>query len=161
MTNFKLSPNFSFFELTKSDSHPEFIEKNRIYALNFKDKLIKCAEMLEIIRAHFNKPLLIHSCVRCPELNKAVGSTDRSQHLLCEAVDFYINGLGDAKGTDITVNWIWKESMIPFGQLIDEHQERGYIVNSWVHLSLGMPYRVSNKCLQVLSMTNGKYTRLN
>jgi len=161
MTDFKLSSNFSFFELTKSDTHPEFIEKNRIYGFKFKDKLVKCAEMLETVRMHFNKPLLIHSCVRCPELNKAVGSTDRSQHLLCEAIDFHINGLADVKGIDSTINWLWKESKIPFGQLIGEHQGRGYIVNSWVHLSLGMPYRIKEKCLQVLSMTDGKYTRLN
>lgn len=46
--------------------------------------------VLDPVRREFGLPLLISSGYRCPELNKAVGGSARSQHLLGEAADVQI-----------------------------------------------------------------------
>ena len=49
-----------------------------------------CYEVLEPVRAKFDKPVTITSGYRSPELSEAIGSKATSQHCLGEAVDFEI-----------------------------------------------------------------------
>jgi len=46
--------------------------------------------ILEKIRAHFNKPVVINSAYRTPSHNKKVGGTSRSQHLYGLAADIVV-----------------------------------------------------------------------
>lgn len=45
---------------------------------------------LETVRFHFGQPVTINSGCRCPEHNKAIGGSPRSQHLLGRAADFVV-----------------------------------------------------------------------
>ena len=50
-------------------------------------------ELLKVLtetREHFGKPVTIESGYRCIERNRAIGSTDRSQHVLGKAADIKI-----------------------------------------------------------------------
>lgn len=49
--------------------------------------------IIENIRGHFSKPMMIYSWNRCKARNKAVGGSPKSQHLLGHAVDFSIPGI--------------------------------------------------------------------
>ena len=47
---------------------------------------------LEIIRYHFNKPIIIYSGYRCSKHNANVGGAKYSQHLIGKAADIYVEG---------------------------------------------------------------------
>lgn len=158
MNDIKLTDNFSLYELTKTNL-PQFQEKNREVGPLQIVKLKALAALLEHVRYVLGTPITIASAYRCPDLNKAIGSTDRSQHLLCEAADF-IPGQQDI-GTAFRTLWKdVKENGPNVGQLIHETAARPYGETSWIHISLGVPYRDAGKCGQILRMQDGKYTLL-
>ncbi len=80
-------------------------------------------EVLQPIRAHFDKPLHISSGYRCQELNKAIGGSKTSQHCFGEAADISVAGTGISE----LMAWIVNDSGLPFDQVILEP--------SWVHIS--------------------------
>lgn len=47
----------------------------------------------DLIRDHFNKPMIITSGVRCVSYNKKVGGVANSMHVKNKALDFYIQGV--------------------------------------------------------------------
>ena len=135
-------PHFTLNEMTKTENR-NFIESNRNITQEQADKLsVICTSLLLPILDRWGLVSVL-SAYRCPELNLSVGSTGKSQHVLCEAVDFEI--VGRPRGAQLyeVFKWIWKESGLHYGQLIFELYE-------WVHVSLGEPYRPKSKCLQVL-----------
>jgi hypothetical protein len=153
-----LTEHFSLAELTKT-SNSQFQSKNRELTETQIGKLTEVAKLLEHIRFILETPLMIHSGYRCPDLNTSVGSTGKSQHLLCEAVDFvpHQQDLGNA------FRLIWrdiKDKKTNVGQLIHETAHRAYGVTSWLHISLGEPYRTREKSRQILRMTDGKFELL-
>src|SRR5262245_56488430 len=83
----KLSDHFTLYDLTKT-SHAQFQDENRDLNPLQIMKLGQVADLLEHVMFVLDTPLTITSGYRCPDLNKAVGSSERSQHLLCEAADF-------------------------------------------------------------------------
>lgn len=48
-----------------------------------------CREILEPLRSVYNKPLIIDSAFRSPDVNTAVGGVSTSQHLLGQAADIH------------------------------------------------------------------------
>lgn len=145
MNDFNLTEHFTFLELTKTDK-PEFQELNRRKALCYTGSLTElCRTVLEPIRLHYGKPVVVHSGFRCYELNKAVGGSATSQHMIGEAVDFHVEGVT----LEETFNWLWKEPGIPFGQLIDERRGDG----RWLHIGMGGKR-------EVLGFKDGAYARL-
>lgn len=153
MDDFKLSPHFSYFELTNT-THREYLDSNRDVPQSLlMNGYALAAVMLEPIRMHYNKPLIVHSAYRCPGLNKAIGGSSTSQHMSFQAADFHVN----AEGLEDTFKWIWKCSGMRWGQLILE----GWSVGkpSWIHISLPDPWW-DGKPMQVLTFEAGKYTRL-
>lgn len=121
----QLTKHFSFEELVAT-SHEKYQEQNREYGRHNIDKLKEHAEFLETIRDLLNSPLIITSCVRCPELNKAVGGVPTSQHLLCEA--------SDCIPTKMTVEDAFEmvfQSGLSYDQMILE-RANGKV---WLHLS--------------------------
>lgn len=157
-TDRPLTPNFRLFELTGT-TLDKYQDQNRDLTADQIDKLTQVARLLEHVRYVLAEPLVIHSGYRCPDLNQAIGGSPVSQHLLCEAADFMpiTMDLGQAFRIiqkDLTTN----RSNV--GQLIFETADRPYGVTSWIHISLGMPYREQARCNQVLRMENGVYTRI-
>lgn len=49
--------------------------------------------VLNQVQRYFNSQVVVTSGYRCEELNKAVGGVPYSQHMLGEAVDFYVAGI--------------------------------------------------------------------
>ena len=135
-------PHFSLSDMTKTENRA-FVEENKKITQDQADKLsLICTGLLLPIWERWGA-IVILSAYRCPKLNSAVGSSDKSQHLLCEAVDFEVLGRSRGKPLYEVFDWIRKESRIHFGQLIFE-------LGEWIHISLGEPYRPKNKCMQVL-----------
>jgi hypothetical protein len=110
--------------------------------------------MLQTIRDHYLRPVIVHSGFRCSLLNTAIGGSKRSQHMLGQAADFHVSGItvSDAFG------WIWKSSGLAWGQLIAEGAVRGR--PTWIHMSLGAPWLPAARCGQVLTWDDGGYRRL-
>src|SRR3982751_6205195 len=132
-----MSPNFSFVEMTSTE-HRKYLDLNRqVSASLLEAGLALCATLLEPVRAQFGQ-VVIHSGYRCGQLNRAVGGSPSSQHMKFQAADFHVIG-HDLKEV---WTWIWKESGLPFGQLILEGWGHGQ--PGWIHLSLGAPWRAGN-----------------
>jgi len=145
MNDLQLSEHFTFLELTATD-RPELLELNRRKALCYVGSLKElCRTVLEPIRLHYGRPIIVHSGFRCYELNMAVGGSANSQHLVGEAADFHIEGIALEEAFD----WLWHGSGIPFGQLIDELRGNG----RWLHVSTGGKR-------EVLAFQNGTYAKL-
>lgn len=155
MEDINLTEHFTLFELTKT-SRLDFQEKNRLITGDQIFKLIELSKLGEKVRDILQVPLNVTSGYRCPELNRAEGSTDVSQHLKCEAMDFIPVGIdiGNAFRT------LWKhirDRKLSVGQLIYETASRSYGIASWIHISMGVPYRNEKRCNQILKMDEGKY----
>ncbi len=143
--NYQLSPHFTFFELTKTDK-PQFQEANRDVPDEMLRNLYALAwGILEPVRVHYNRPLHVHSCWRCPLLNRALaGASSTSQHCYAQAADFDVDGIPSKDLFD----WIRLRSRLPFGQVIHEPP-------STVHLSLGKPiWRRSGEALRRFADTD-------
>jgi zinc D-Ala-D-Ala carboxypeptidase len=125
----KLSEHFSLSELTKSstaerlgiDNEPDDEAKENLIAL--------CNMVLENVRNHYGIPFVPNSGYRCPELNRAIGSSDRSQHVSGQAVDFEVPGISNK---DVA---LWVKDNCDFDQLILEFYKEGDPSSGWVHCS--------------------------
>ena len=141
-----MSLNFEFWELTTTN-HRSFLEENR----DPQEELMQrghelCLNLLEPIRTHFKRPTIISSGYRCPGLNKAVGGHPNSQHQRFEAADLRVSGIR----LSLVFEWLMEESDLKWGQLILEGYSKGE--PSWIHLSLGEPYRDASRCGEVFIM---------
>lgn len=84
---FVLSPHFTLQELTESSTAKLMEIENYPDrdALENLHRLTK--ELLEPVRIAWSMPIAVTSGYRCPELNRAVGGSKTSQHLLGQAAD--------------------------------------------------------------------------
>lgn len=64
------------------------------------DNLKMLAVQLEIIRAHFNAPVIINSGYRNLDYNRNIGSKDTSQHVRGTAADIVIKGVSPDEVAD-------------------------------------------------------------
>lgn len=147
----KLAKNFTFGELTTT-SRKELAAKNAAEAVDFLDAGKALAAMLQAVRDHFGKPVKVHSGFRGRTLNAAVGGADTSQHLTFQAADFHVEGV---ELVDV-FDWIRKSSGLPFGQVILEGASPEN--PTWIHLSLGEPWRPAAKCRQALRFDGKRYS---
>ena len=124
----KLSAHFSLTEFTKSqtaerkgiDNTPD---DNHIEAM---EQL--CHAVLEEIRYHFQKPMVINSGYRSPALCEAIGSKSTSQHAKGQAADIEIPGVDNLKLAQ------YIQDKMDFDQLILECYT-GDPSSGWVHVS--------------------------
>jgi zinc D-Ala-D-Ala carboxypeptidase len=142
-----LTPHFSFEELTRT-GQSALQDKNRQEAQAYLPRLKALAEMLEVIRAKFG-PVKVTSAFRGPSVNAAVGGSKSSQHLVGEAAD-----IGCGVSDEELHKWIVTESGLKFGQCILEKPPG----KSWVHISLGAPYRDPKRCGESLYFDGKTYT---
>lgn len=116
-----LSEHFTLDELTHTDHRGLDNIPNDAEIANLK----RLAALLEQVRdAVGGKPILVNSAFRSAEVNKAVGSTDRSQHRLGCAADIRV--------PQMTPDQVVKAVMaakLPFDQLIREFDR-------WTHISI-------------------------
>ena len=83
----KLTTHFTFEELTDSASYPHLVPKNRELAKQFEKRLRYVAGTLEEIRAILGCRIHVNSGYRYAELNKAVGGSATSKHMLALCAD--------------------------------------------------------------------------
>ena len=93
----QLSKHFKLSEFTKSQIAARNGIKNLPGSGEVKNLENGCYEILEPVRAKFEKPVLITSGFRSLEVNRKLGSSDSSQHVKGQAVDFEIPGVANIK----------------------------------------------------------------
>jgi zinc D-Ala-D-Ala carboxypeptidase len=143
-----LSPHFTLEEMTRT-GQTSLQAKNREEAQAFLPALTELAQLLEVVRTHFGKPLKINSAFRGPAVNAATpGSSKTSQHMKGEAADIEIPGVDDAE----LHRWICKESGLKYGQCILERPPG----KSWVHVSI-CGTRDLKRCNEALTFDGKSY----
>lgn len=128
----KLTANITLDELTKSqiaerkginnNPNPAQIENLKALAVN----------VLQPIRSHFDKPLIISSGFRCAQLCIEIGSAVTSQHVAdngAAAADFEIPGVDNL---DLA---IWIKNNLEIDQGILEFYKEGEPTSGWIHCS--------------------------
>jgi len=126
----KLSKNLTLKEAVKSntatrlgiDNTPSQWEINNLTAI--------ADHIFQPIRDHFGVPIGVSSGFRCRDLNKAIGGSKYSQHMIGEALDIDADMYGKVTNADI-FNYIkknleWDQMIWEFGN--DEEP-------NWVHVS--------------------------
>ena len=88
-----------------------------------------CYEVLEPVRAHFDRPITVSSGYRSEALCEAIGSKKTSQHAKGMAVDFEINGV-----PNIQVAY-WLTNNVDFDQCILEFYKPTDGSAGWIHAS--------------------------
>ena len=140
----KLSPHFSYDEMTRSQTAERNSIDNTPSNEQVDNLVALCENILESIRVHYKKPVTVTSGFRCLELNRKIGSTDRSQHTKGEAADFVVNG-----SPTVTEVWRWIiDSDLDFDQVIQEF-------GRWIHVSFKKDGNNRHKC-SVAKKVDGK-----
>lgn len=149
-----LSPHFTISEMTKTEVR-RLQARNRSEAHAVKPALQSLAQLLEQVRVICgNRPIIVHSAYRCTELNTVIGGAPSSQHMKGEAADFHVDGMDLRQA----FNKI-RRSKLKWGQLILEDGD-GDGVPTWIHLSLGPPWRDEARSMQVLEYDGTTYKKL-
>jgi hypothetical protein len=116
-----LTPNFTLEELTHTD-HREF---DNMPDADELANLYRLADFLEQVKVVLgNKPIMINSAFRSAEVNKAVGSSDKSQHRRGCAADIRVPSMTPDEVVTAII-----ESGLPFDQVIREFDR-------WTHVSI-------------------------
>ena len=128
----KLTANITLDELTKSqvaerkginnNPNPQQIENLKALATN----------ILQPVRSHYDKPLIISSGFRCAQLCLEIGSSINSEHCAdnkSAAADFEIPGVDNKELAE------WIKSNLEYNQLILEFYREGEPSSGWVHCS--------------------------
>ena len=128
----KLTANISLDELTKSqiaerkginnNPNPAQIENLKALAVN----------ILQPVRSHFDKPLIISSGFRTAQLCIEIGSVPTSQHCAdnnAAAADFEIPGVDNRELA------LWIKSELEYDQLILEFYKDNEPTSGWIHCS--------------------------
>jgi uncharacterized protein YcbK (DUF882 family) len=124
-----LSPHFTLKELTASQTASRKGIKNEPNGPEVAALQLVCYNILEPVREHYDKPFSPSSGYRCLELNREIGSKDRSQHIKGQAVDFEIPGIENKELAD------WIEENCQFDQLILEFHNPEEPNSGWIHCS--------------------------
>ena len=106
-------------------------------------------KVFEPLREHVGGPIKINSFFRCPELNKAIGGSSKSQHCHGQAMDID-DTYGKMSNSDM---YDWIKENLDFDQMIWEF---GSDENpAWVHVSYVSSALNRNRCLKAYK-DNGK-----
>ena len=125
----RLSDHFSLSELTKSETAIREGIENIPGDAAVENLILVCNEILEPVRDHYGVPFSPNSGFRCLELNREIGSSDKSQHVEGKAVDFEIPGEDNKEVA------LWVKENCDFDQLILEFYREGEAASGWVHCS--------------------------
>ena len=134
-----LSINFTLEEFTASD-----LAKRKGIANTLPKDLMaeagKTCQMMEDILNFLGRPIVITSGYRSIELNQAVGSSDRSDHVKAMAIDFKCPEFG----TPYQIAMALKANIdaLGIGQII-------YEFGSWIHVSTRTPTKTVNRVITI------------
>lgn len=140
--HYKLSDHFSLNEMTKT-SYRKYLILNKEEAIRYLDNLHDlCDCILEPVRSLINVPVIITSGFRYKKLNKAIGGSKNSQHIVGKAADIEFLGIHEGKELLDTFNKI-AFSSIKYSQII-------YEFGQWIHIGLQDPDLYPGKIQQKL-----------
>jgi len=98
--------------------------------------------IFEPLRAWVKGPIKINSFFRCPELNKAIGGSRKSQHCHGQAVDID-DTFGKATNAEM---YHWIKENLDFDQMIWEFGDDDN--PDWIHISYVSKEKNRNRCLK-------------
>ena len=145
----KLSKHFTLEEMTRSMTATRKGIDNTPGSGEIKNIGNLCYEVLEPVRAHFDKAIRISSGYRSEALCEAIGSKKTSQHALGCAADFEIHSV-----PNIQVAY-WLTNNVDFDQCIMEFFDPEDPAGGWVHISY---HESDSNRKQVLTFDGKKYT---
>ena len=99
-------------------------------------------KVFEPLREWVGGPIKINSFFRCPDLNKAIGGSSKSQHCHGQAMDIDDN-YGRATNAEM---YHWIKGNLDFDQMIWEFGDDDN--PNWVHVSYVSPEENRNRCLR-------------
>jgi zinc D-Ala-D-Ala carboxypeptidase len=138
-----LTDHFTLEEMTITQSGLENVPDDA----HIRSLKALCVSILEPIRDNFKQPVIVTSAFRSPEVNRAAGGENDSQHLRGEAADIHINGVANA------IVWQWIVDNLPFDQVIAEKLSRKNGAAGWIHVS----YAPANRKSDISFLGNGVY----
>jgi hypothetical protein len=116
-----LTPNFTLEELTHTD-HREF---DNLPDADELANLYRLADFLEQVKVVLGgKPIIVNSAFRSAEVNRAVGSSDKSQHRRGCAADIRVPGMTPDQVVRAII-----DAGLPYDQVIREFDR-------WTHVSI-------------------------
>ena len=147
----QLSKHFTLEEMTKSMTATRKGIDNTPGAGEIKSLGDLCYEVLEPLRAHFDKVVTITSGYRSEALCEAIGSKKTSQHAKGQAVDLEIFGVPNIKTA------YWLQNNVDFDQLIMEYFDKDDPAGGWIHISY---HEAGSNRKQVLTFNGKKYSQV-
>ncbi len=133
----EISKHISYNEATFSATAKRLSIDNTPNQMTLEAMQLLAEKVFEPLREWYGKPIRVNSFYRSSALNKAVGGSRSSQHILGQAMD--INA-GSKSENEKLFNYI-KDNLL-FDQLINEYDF------TWVHVS----YRASGNRKQLLKI---------
>lgn len=121
-----LSKHFRLSELTRTSSKLNNTPTSWAVIDRLRDL---CVNVLEPVRSHYGRAVMIHSGYRSPAVNSAIGGSTSSQHMKGEAADFHVAG---HTVYDVA---LWISENLEYDQLILENFVPGSGASGWVHCS--------------------------
>ena len=125
----RLSTHFSLKELTRSQTAERKGIKNTPNDGEIENLKTLCENILEPVREHYGIPFTPSSGFRSFDLNKAVGSSSKSQHITGQAVDFEIPGVPNMELA------LWIKEHLDYDQLLLEFYKESIPDSGWIHCS--------------------------
>lgn len=131
-----ITSHFSLKEFAVSADFPDLAARICFNEVQKERIRFACASILEPLRHHFSKPVIISSGKRTPELNHAVGGHPQSDHLYLSdsgAVDIVVPRITAVTVADWLVNNVVTKTVIAYS-------DRGF-----VHISFPDSSGIINK----------------
>ena len=118
----KLTANITLDELTKSQVAERKGINNNPNPTQIENLKALATNILQPVRSHFDKPLIISSGFRCAQLCIEIGSSVNSQHVADD----------NAAAAELA---LWIKSELEYDQLILEFYRDNEPSSGWIHCS--------------------------
>jgi zinc D-Ala-D-Ala carboxypeptidase len=141
----QLTSHFTLQEFIRSDTAVRLGIDNTLPD-ELQPEARRTCEMLERIRSRFSRlagqdvPIILTSGYRCLTLNRAIGSSDGSDHVRAMAADFKVGRFGTPYQAARVLAPLVGE--LEIGQLIHEY-------GSWIHVSTKRPANPINRIITI------------
>lgn len=143
----QLTPNFTLSELLISQTASRMRLDNTPTETIKRSLKLVAEKVLQPIRNHYNKPVVVTSGYRSPAVNRAVGGSGSSQHMTGQAVDFTVPGIDNYS----VASWI--RSNLKYDQLILEFYTGGN--SGWIHVGYSPSHRMQVLTINRFGSFNG------
>lgn len=145
----KISEHISYREATFSNTAKRLGIKNEPNEVQLENMKLIAEKIFEPLREFVGGPIKVTSFFRSKAVNKALGGSKTSQHILGLAID--LDDVYELKTNAEMFNWI-KENL-DFDQLIWEFGNDGN--PAWIHVSYVDEEENRNRCLRA-KRVNGR-----